>query len=238
MSKSQTICRNASPKRPFTQVCNDCLQNYSVSLEAHGFLVRFLAQPINWDASLDWARKRFDIGEQKAERIIKELIKHGYSRKRERERRVDGTWGPVLYEFTDVPFAFADADDTHALKVQAVAGHTVKNHPVDSHQVADHAVKNTLHKNKEETNKERQTPLRRHHPQIAGRHGGPGLCTGERRHGPASDLCRHDAPPRAGGALCGLRRFRELRGNGREPGAQTDQGNHARLRGAARHRHA
>ena len=84
----------------------------------------------------------------------------------------------------------------------------------------------------------RRSRLRRHHPQIAGRHGGPGLRAGERRHGPASDLCRHDAPPRAGDALCGPRRFRELQGDGLAPGAQADQGNHARLRGAARHRHA
>ena len=60
---------------------------------------------------------------------------------------------------------------------------------------------------------------------------------GERRHGPAFDLCRHDAPPRAGDALCGRRRFRELRGDGLAPGAQADQRNHARFRGAARHRH-
>ena len=136
-SSSGAICRNASPDKPFTLICNSALKDYSLSLDAVGFLVRFLSMPRDWSASLAWARKTFRIGEQKAERIIAELIERGYVRRAERERRTNGTLGPVLYEFTDLPFVFAD--NSHAVKTApVVVDHAVKNHPVGSHAVGNH----------------------------------------------------------------------------------------------------
>jgi hypothetical protein len=159
MSTRQTICRNASPKNPYTPICNVCLQDYSLSLDAHGFLVRFLSMPSDWSASLDWAKKEFHLGEQKAERIIKELIARGYARKSERLRRPDGTWGPVLYEFTDVPFTFeTPMEPSHSVKTRRV-----DDHAVESHAVANHSVKTIPHTKetvtKETLDKDPPTPL-------------------------------------------------------------------------------
>jgi hypothetical protein len=109
--KPQTIFRNASPKRKYTQLCNDMLQNAELSLEATGFLARVLSLPPHWEFYKSWAEEKFRIGEKKLERILKETAKHGFSR-HEQSRNPDGTHGRVIYSFTDVPWTFDDDDRT------------------------------------------------------------------------------------------------------------------------------
>jgi hypothetical protein len=162
MTKAQSICRNASPQRPFTQILNTLLRDYGLSLDATGFLVRFLAMPPDWRASLEWARSKFGIGEQKCERVVKELIAAGYCRKKPRERNPDGSFCPVLYEFTDLAHVFGDADFTVAPETGVMDRHAVKTHPVGdppvgNHPGGHHAVKTTPYTNIEETKKEEQT---------------------------------------------------------------------------------
>ena len=128
-SRPQTIFRNASPRRSYTQICNEMLQNYELSLDATGFLVRILSLPPQWDFCKAWAQDKFGIGEQKLERILKETARLGYSRFT-RGRLEDGTLGRVVYSFTDVPGVFEDDDHTVKTAPVDTTNHTVKNHDV------------------------------------------------------------------------------------------------------------
>ena len=108
-SRPKTIFRNASPRRNYTQICNDMLQDYELSLDATGFLARMLSLPPQWDFCKAWAEDKFQVGEKKLERILKETALHGYS-KFDQFRNSDGTHGKVVYSFTDVPWTFDDGD--------------------------------------------------------------------------------------------------------------------------------
>ena len=128
-SRPQTIFRNASPRRKYTQLCTAMLQNYDLSLDATGFLARILSLPPQWDFCKAWAEDKFKVGEQKLERILKETALHGYSRFA-RERFEDGTLGRTVYSFTDVPGVFEDDDHTMKTAPVDATSHTVKNHAV------------------------------------------------------------------------------------------------------------
>lgn len=105
----QTIFRNARPETGYTQISSLLLNEPDLSAEALALAVAVISKPLDWNFGLAWARQRFGWGETKSEHVVRELISRGFVRKRPR-RGGDGTWKGVVYEFTDVPFAFRAAD--------------------------------------------------------------------------------------------------------------------------------
>lgn len=102
----QTIFRNARPETGFTTLSNQLLNHGTLSSEALALAAAILAKVETWKFNLAWARKRFDWGETKSEKIMRELIAEGFVRKLPQQRLANGEWTPVIYEFTDVPHTF------------------------------------------------------------------------------------------------------------------------------------
>jgi hypothetical protein len=99
----KTVNRKAAESGAgYTQIGNAMLRDERLSLEARGCLSLALSRPENWQFS---GRRFFGKG-SRGYRICHEVVRFGYCR-RTRERKPDGTWGPIAFEFTDVPNAFA-----------------------------------------------------------------------------------------------------------------------------------
>lgn len=94
----------------YTSISNTPLRDRSLALDAVGFLACIMSLPEDWDFNRAWARKRFDIGREKLDRIIKDLTAAGYIR-RMQEREADGRMGASIYIFTDEPGDFGDDED-------------------------------------------------------------------------------------------------------------------------------
>ncbi len=107
--KHQTIFRNARADTGYTIISTLLLNDDELSADALALAVAIISKPITWEFNLAWARKRFDWGETKSERTARELIARGFARKH-RHREPDGTLGPMVYEFTDVPHKFSKSD--------------------------------------------------------------------------------------------------------------------------------
>lgn len=103
----KTIFRRRSR---YTSISNTPLRHRSLTLDAVGFLACIMSLPEDWSFNRSWARKRFDIGKDKLERIIKELVAAGYVR-REQERDAVGRMAGAVYVFTDEPGDFGDDTD-------------------------------------------------------------------------------------------------------------------------------
>ena len=101
----KTIFRHASADRRYTNVCNEALLGNDLSLDATGFLARIFSLPSHWDLCKVWAQERFGIGEQRLNRILKELADNGFL-KTTQLRNQDGTHGKVVRKFTDIPGVF------------------------------------------------------------------------------------------------------------------------------------
>jgi len=112
----QTIYRNARPDSGYAEISNKLLQCKGLSLDARGFQAYFFSQKFDWRFNMAHARRELDIGESKAERLVRELIEHGFIRK-SAVSRSNGTLGPLVYEFTDVPFTFEPNEgDGHSVE--------------------------------------------------------------------------------------------------------------------------
>jgi hypothetical protein len=100
--KSQTIFRSAARHKPYAQLGNKMLRDSCVSFAARGLLAFVLTYPTDWLFGPAWVCKEQKIGRDQFYSLINELLKAGYCIRR-RERRLDGTLGPVEYLFSDEP---------------------------------------------------------------------------------------------------------------------------------------
>jgi hypothetical protein len=89
---------------PYTQIQNTPLQDERLSVEAVGLLVCMLSLPRDWKFSRKHAQKRFNMGREKLDRIVKELTAFGYIRTTQ-ERSDRGQYGRRTYFFTAHPSA-------------------------------------------------------------------------------------------------------------------------------------
>lgn len=105
--QDKTIFRRR--KSRFTSISNTPLQDRRLSLDAVGLLACVMSLPEDWNFNRAWAKKRFSVGKEKLERIIKELITAGYVQ-REQERGEAGRMAHAVYIFTDEPGEFSDVD--------------------------------------------------------------------------------------------------------------------------------
>ena len=135
----QTIFRNARADTGYTIISTLLLNDDDLSAEALALAVSIISKPLTWEFNLAWARKRFGWGETKSERIARELIARGFARKH-RHRGDDGTLGPVVYEFTDVPNKFSHsaeiavwpkAEKNHSAEIAERAHHSAENHSAE-----------------------------------------------------------------------------------------------------------
>lgn len=94
----------------FTHLPNALLQDFRMSIEAAGFIARVLSLPADWEFSKAWAMKKFGVGEQKLERIIRELVTLEYV-KFDRERDENGRLGRTVYIFTDTTGKFSEDNE-------------------------------------------------------------------------------------------------------------------------------
>ena len=106
------ICK-VRRKRPFAQIDKEVLRNPDIDPLAVGVLCCILALPEDWEFHRAWARKRFDMGREKLERVFKELAKFGYVQHTQ-ERYPDGRMGPGSYTFTDIANTFDDEPGSEA----------------------------------------------------------------------------------------------------------------------------
>lgn len=82
-----------------TAIPHACLQDYSLSLDAHAVLLRVLSMPADWSFQKSWAYKNFGVGREKIDRIVKELRDAGYLRV-EQTRTANGQLSSTSYTFT------------------------------------------------------------------------------------------------------------------------------------------
>lgn len=139
MKGKRRIFRNASPKQNFTTICNTLLQDERLSLEAKGLQVHVLSLKEDWEFNATWAKKTFRVGEQKLERILRELADAEYVVS-EQQHFENGRFGPTIYSFTDVPGVFAD--DRTVKTAPTVSNRTVKNR-----SAVNRPAENTPHRN-------------------------------------------------------------------------------------------
>lgn len=137
--KSQTIFRVASRHKPYSQLGNAMLRDSRLSIEARGTLSFILSHPVDWKFNIEWLGREIGVGRQKAQRIVRDLVEHGYCiRHQHRDGR--GRLGLIEYEFSDEPNRIAPqvenqpTDTQHLVSPQddlprAVQPPTV-NHPV------------------------------------------------------------------------------------------------------------
>ena len=105
-ARPQTIFRTASPENPYAQIVRSMLQDAELSLEAAGALVFILSLPRSWRFDLKWLCEKRNIGRDKAQRIVRELIVRGYC-VRQQMRNENGRQAAVEYVFSDDPRAIS-----------------------------------------------------------------------------------------------------------------------------------
>lgn len=103
----QTIFRNASPARPFAQICNSAIQDAGLSARAGWILMLCLSLPATWRVTTEWLAEKRRMNIETVKAAIRELEAAGYC-KRRRCRNADGTLGPYEFWFTDQRGEFAD----------------------------------------------------------------------------------------------------------------------------------
>ena len=92
---TQTIYRPAR-RNSFTIVSNAIMNDDSLSAEAIGVLVYLLSRPDNWVVRIDQLQRRFNLGRDKMQSIMRELSDAGHARSPQlrawhgRERRTLG----------------------------------------------------------------------------------------------------------------------------------------------------
>lgn len=65
-------------KNNYTSISNDFLQDNSISFEARGLAASLLSRPEDWEINISALMTEGNIGRDKANKIIQELIKAGY----------------------------------------------------------------------------------------------------------------------------------------------------------------
>jgi hypothetical protein len=85
----------------FTMLHNESINDNSVSLEAKGLWVYLMSKPTDWVVRPSEIKKRFDIGRDKFQRIILELITTGYA-SRELVRGDGQQWDGYDYTIYDI----------------------------------------------------------------------------------------------------------------------------------------
>jgi len=68
-------------ENPYVMIRKKTVQDLNLSLEARGILAYLLSLPDNWNISIKYLRKIFNIGRDKANSIIENLIDCGYMKK-------------------------------------------------------------------------------------------------------------------------------------------------------------
>lgn len=140
--KPKTIFRTASRENPYAQIVRTMLQDDKISLEAAGLLGFVLSLPDDWVFNLKWLCSKRNIGRDKAQRIVRELIDRGYCA-RDQERGDKGRHAPVEYRFSDDPAALSPRPDFQV----AVAQDVVSPRPCLPAPVEPRAVNPHLHIN-------------------------------------------------------------------------------------------
>jgi len=86
----------------FTSISNVALQDPRLSIEAVGALVCILSLPPDWKFNRSWAKRRFGVGKDKLDRVLKELSQYGYMQIK-RHRGENGQYGQCVYVFSAEP---------------------------------------------------------------------------------------------------------------------------------------
>lgn len=116
MSKSSTVFRVKHPKRPFTMVPNDVVEDNRISADAFRMLCRIMRMPDSFEFSMQWLRDTMRCGRDRAREIVAELDKAGYCRQ-SRQRTDGGRLGSIVCEFS---FGDWGSESHHALDNQAL----------------------------------------------------------------------------------------------------------------------
>lgn len=130
MTESRTIFKRRRTR--YTSISNTALRDNKLTLEATGFLARVMSLPEDWHFHRAWARREYDIGREKLDRIVRELADAGYVRYTQ-ERKADGTMGDGVYLFTDEP---GDFDDQTPLPEKPLSGEPDAGDPAPTNNLA------------------------------------------------------------------------------------------------------
>jgi hypothetical protein len=101
----------ARRRKQFTTISNACLRDTKLSIEAVGFLAVMTSMSPDWVLNKTWLRKRFDIGREKLDRIIRELKVAGYAVITQDRDQKTGRMGQVTYVFSDEANQFDEEDE-------------------------------------------------------------------------------------------------------------------------------
>ena len=65
-------------KNNYTSISNELLLNSNLSFAAKGMAVSLLARPDDWEISVPALMKEGELGRDKINKLINELVQHGY----------------------------------------------------------------------------------------------------------------------------------------------------------------
>lgn len=111
-ARPKTICRVASRHKPYSQLGNAMLRDKRLCIAARGTLCFILSHPADWKFSVEWLAREIGVGRQKAQRIVRDLVAHGYCKRRQ-NRDGRGRMSLIEYEFSDERDASAPQVENH-----------------------------------------------------------------------------------------------------------------------------
>ncbi len=92
-----------TPHENFTVLRNEIFDHEELSMEALGLLTFLISRPRDWKVNQAHLKKRFGLGRDKFQRIMRELIKAGYVERRQGRSEDESTFGTVQYHVFDTP---------------------------------------------------------------------------------------------------------------------------------------
>ena len=153
---STTIFR-ARRRRQFVQLSHACLRDERLSLDAVGFLAVIISLPQNWTFNKVWARKRFGIGKEKLDRIVKELKAAGYCVVFQDHDPETGRFSATTYIFTDESGQFDEIDEP-PVPEKPDTGEPVPGKPHTGKPATTYKRKTTNKENKKKAPPAKRTP--------------------------------------------------------------------------------
>ncbi len=107
--------------RNFTTIDNGVFDDRDLSPEALGVLAYLLSRPNNWEVQPDQLRRRFDIGRDKLQKIMRLLRERGYARIEYDHDKATGTFRNCGYVICDEPIMIKAAEPVGEVASDAMA---------------------------------------------------------------------------------------------------------------------
>nr|WP_319485685.1 helix-turn-helix domain-containing protein [uncultured Cohaesibacter sp.] len=109
---NEVTIHRGTPRENFTVLRNEIFEHAELSMEALGLLTYLISRPRDWKVNQSHLKKRFGLGRDKFQRIMRELIAAGYVERRQGRSEDESTFGTVQYHVFDTPIETYETQDT------------------------------------------------------------------------------------------------------------------------------